>query len=243
MTPDFSIVIPAYREELRLPPSMEKVQAWIASSGMAVEVIVVAEASPDRTQEVARELAGRYPNVRVLENEERLGKGKTVTRGVLAAKAPLVLFADADLSIPIEEASTLLARRDETGADVVVGRRRQELDLPLKRRVLSWGFRTLTKAITGIPLRETQCGFKLFTRDFVQDVFPLVDSVGWGFGFDVDVLAIGIARGWTATDAEVPVFHDERSTVDPVKDTWDMFRQLFRSRAAARKYARPGRRP
>lgn len=236
--PDLSIVIPAYCEEDRLPPSMEKIQRWIASSGMSVEVVLVAEASPDRTQEVARDLAARYPNIVVLENKERLGKGGTVIRGVLAAESPLVLFTDADLSVPIEEADSLLDHLAETGSDGVIGRRVQILKQPLYRRVMGHGFRTLTRLIAGVPFHDTQCGFKLFRREFVQDVFPLVENIGYGFGFDVDVLALGLARGWHIEDLKVGWYDDDRSTVDPVKDAWDMFRQLFKTRAAARRHAR-----
>lgn len=239
--PDLSIVIPAYREEDRLPPSMEKIQAWVAASGLEVEVVLVAEDSPDRTREVARNLAARYPNVVLLENEQRMGKGFTVIRGVLAATAPLVLFTDTDLSVPIAEASTLIDRRESSGADAVIGRRVQVTKQPLKRRIMGHGFRVLTRIIAGVPFHDTQCGFKLFTREFVQDVFPRVETIGWGFGFDVDTLAIGRARGYDIRDVRVEWHDDERSTVDPLRDAWDMFRQLFRTRAAARQAGREGR--
>lgn len=234
--PDLSIVIPAYREEDRLPGSMEKIQRWIEATGRDVEIVVVAEGSPDRTKEVARELAGRYGNIVLLENEARMGKGYTVRRGLLASTAPLAAFTDADLSIPIEDVENLLVRMAESGADAVVGRRLQADRLPLHRKMLTWGFRTATRLITDIPLKETQCGCKLFTREFIEDVFPLVEATG--FGFDVEVIALGLSRGWAVTDAEVRVYHDERSTVDPIRDSWDMLKQLFRTRVRVREAGR-----
>lgn len=234
--PDLSVVIPAYREEALLASSMGRVQSWLAAAGIDGEVVLVTELSPDRTQEVGRELAKRYPNVVLLENEGNMGKGYTVKRGLLRSSAHRAAFIDADLSIPVEDLSSLLNRMDETGADAVVGRRAIAEGVSPVKVLLSWGFRTLNRLVNGMPLRETQCGCKLFTRAFIEDVFPLVDCDG--FGFDVDVLAIGLARGWRIAEADVrrvPVA--KTPSVRPFRDSWDMFWHLFRSRAAAKKYA------
>lgn len=232
--PELSVVMPAYNEAPRLEASVREVLAWAADSGVDMEIVLVAEMSPDATQDVARTIASKEPSVTLIENDGRMGKGYTVRRGLLAASGERRAFIDADLDIPVENLSALIERMDRTGHDCVVGLKGQR-GRPLMRQALTAGFRIATRIITRVRLRETQCGCKLFTAAFVEDVFPLVKETG--FGFDVEALAIGQARGWAMTEAEVTVRQDERTSINVVRDSWDMLLSLFRARRAAGRHA------
>src|SRR5258708_2681240 len=104
-----SIIIPSFNEELRLPRSLELVAAYLNNSNRSSEVLVVDDGSTDRTAQVAAAFADRIANLRVLKNGENRGKGYSVRHGMQEAKGENVLFSDADLSAPIEEADKLLS--------------------------------------------------------------------------------------------------------------------------------------
>ena len=106
--PELSIIIPSFNEEARLPATLEKIAVYIANSGRSTEVLVVDDGSTDGTAAVANLHAQKIPGLRVISNGENHGKGYSVRHGMQVAKGRLVLFTDADLSAPIEEADKLL---------------------------------------------------------------------------------------------------------------------------------------
>src|SRR5271165_2086863 len=123
--PFLSIVIPAYNEADRIASSLEAIQNYACRKGFSVEIIVVDDGSTDKTVEIASARAG----IRLLRNTGNRGKGFSVRRGVLEARSELILFTDADLSAPIDEADKLLAAMESSHADVVVGSRALQREL------------------------------------------------------------------------------------------------------------------
>src|SRR5437773_3796197 len=121
--PFLSVVVPAYNEFLRIGKSLEKIRRYLESKDFASELIVVDDGSTDRTPELLREVAASFPAMRVLRNEPNRGKGFSVRRGVLDARGELILFTDADLSAPIEDADKLLEAIKSSQADAAVGSR------------------------------------------------------------------------------------------------------------------------
>jgi len=185
--PFLSIVIPAYNEALRIRSTVEKVRGYAASKPFPVELIVVDDGSTDRTREVATQ----FPEVRSLQNDRNRGKGFTVRHGALEARGRYVLFSDADLSTPIEEADRLLAAIESSGADAAVGSRALQRELigvhqPWFREFAGRCFNLLVRLFTGLRLRDTQCGFKLFRRESTRRAFELQRVEG--FGFDPELL-------------------------------------------------------
>src|SRR5690242_11699870 len=124
---DLSIIVPSYNEALRLPASLDRIAAFIARSKRKTEVLVVDDGSRDKTALVAASYADRIPHLAVLKNGENRGKGYSVRHGMLEARGEVVLFSDADLSAPIEEAEKLLAALD--GYDVAIGSRAMDRSL------------------------------------------------------------------------------------------------------------------
>ena len=205
MTRSISIIIPAYNEEKRLPASLVKVREYLdASQWDFAEVIVVNDGSRDRTAQVARD-AG----FRVLENPGNRGKGYTVKHGMLEAKGEWALYTDADLSSPIGEIEKLWAAAALQGAQVAIGSRAVDRSLvgvhqPLLREAAGRTFNVIMRLVTGLPFRDTQCGFKLFASRAARECFSRQQLDG--FGFDVEVLFIAKRLGFKTV--EVPVRWD-----------------------------------
>ena len=200
--------MPAYNEESRLPATLEKIAAWLNSSTYAdAEILVVDDGSRDGTAAVVE--AFQDSRFRLLKNPGNRGKGYAVRHGMLKAQGQWILFTDADLSAPIEELPKLFAAVERTGAAVAIGSRalnRSLIGVHQQRwRELSGIFyNRVMRVIVGLPLADTQCGFKLYRRDAAQAVFPRqgID----GFGFDVEDLFIAKRLGYGIV--EVPVRWD-----------------------------------
>ena len=239
--PFLSIVIPAYNEALRLGSTLEKVRQYLESRNYSGELIVVDDGSTDQTGQLLEEVQRLHPAVRVLRNDSNRGKGFSVRRGVLEARGELVLFTDADLSAPIEETNKLLAALESSGADAGVGSRALQRRLigvhqPWWREWAGRAFNRLVRFFTGLKIRDTQCGLKLFRRLSTRRAFEL-QRVN-GFGFDPEVLFL-IER-LEGRVVEVPVrWNDSPATkVRFLRDAVRMFLDLvaLRWRAATGQY-------
>jgi glycosyltransferase involved in cell wall biosynthesis len=200
-----SIIIPAYNEEKRLPATLLKVREYLdAAKWDFAEILVVDDGSRDGTPQVAT-----GAGVRLLRNPGNRGKGYSVKHGMLEAKGEWCLFTDADLSSPIGELEKLWSAAQRAGARVAVGSRAVDRSLvgvhqsPL-REFSGRIFNLAMRLVTGLPFKDTQCGFKLFESQAAREVFSRQQLDG--FGFDVEVLFI--ARKLNYKSIEVPVRWD-----------------------------------
>jgi dolichyl-phosphate beta-glucosyltransferase len=240
--PQYSIVIPAYNENARIPATLQSVVACIHEHGWSAEVIVVNDGSRDATAEVVRAFAAHAPEVRLVENPGNRGKGYSVRNGILQAQGDMVMFTDSDLSAPIEEA-TLLFDAIAAGADIAIGSRwlekdRQSIRQPLYRQFFGRCFNAVTRAVMGLHFADTQCGFKAFTRTAAQTVFQLQTIERWGF--DPEILFIALKRGFRVVEVPVSWAHDERTRMSYLKDGITMLQEIARIRwnALNRRYDR-----
>lgn len=204
--PALALVIPAFNEELRLSRSLDAVASFMTSFPGGVEVILVDDGSRDRTASIAREFAAGRSGARVLVNERNRGKGFSIRRGVLEARARTILVSDADLSTPLTEAAKLMSRLETMGEGIVIGSRglrssNVEVHQNALRETMGRGFNLLVRALTGLPFKDTQCGFKMMTRRAVVPIFEKarVDRFSW----DVELLFVARRRGLKIE--EVPV--------------------------------------
>jgi dolichyl-phosphate beta-glucosyltransferase len=226
--PQYSIVIPAYNEAARIPATLEAVVGCVRARGWSAEVVVVDDGSRDATAEVVRSFAANYAEVRLLQNPGNRGKGYSVRNGLLRSLGETVMFTDADLSAPIEEAEGLFAAI-EHGADIAIGSRwlersRQTIRQPLYRRFFGRCFNAVTRAIMGLPFADTQCGFKAFTRAAAQTVCQLQTIDRWGF--DPEILFIALKRGYRIEEVPVSWAHDERTRISYLKDGMRMLEDI-----------------
>ena len=241
--PSYSIVIPAYNESGRIPATLKQVVACIRERGWDAEVIVVNDGSTDATADVVREFARTAPEVRLIENPGNRGKGFSVRSGLLQALGEVVMFTDADLSSPIEEAERLFAAISQ-GADIAIGSRwlekgRQTHRQPLYRQFFGRCFNAVTRGIMGLHFADTQCGFKAFTRAAAQTVFQLQTIERWGF--DPEILFISLKCGFLIVEVPVSWGHDERTRMSYLKDGIKMLEEVavIRWNALRGRYGRP----
>lgn len=226
--PNCSIVIPAYNEAARIPATLKAVVECIRQKGWSAEVIVVDDGSLDATAEVVRNFAAAAPEVRLMQNPGNRGKGYSVRSGMLQAFGEVVMFTDADLSAPMEEAQGLFDAI-ANGADIAIGSRwletkRQTIRQPLYRQFFGRCFNAVTRLVMGLRFADTQCGFKAFTRAAAQTVFQLQTIERWGF--DPEILFIALKRGYRVQEVPVSWAHDERSRVSYLKDGIKMLEEI-----------------
>jgi dolichyl-phosphate beta-glucosyltransferase len=216
----YSIVIPAYNESQRLGPTLDQVLAYVASQGWENEIVVVNDGSKDNTADIVRAYSKNYPNVRLVENPGNRGKGYAVKNGMLHASGDILLMTDADLSSPISEAPKLFSAI-EAGADMAIGSRwlnpaLQTVRQPWYRQIGGRVFNMVIRIILGLRQKDTQCGFKAFTREAAQMLFPLQQVERWGF--DPELLFLAKRFNMRADEVGVEWAHDERSKINPLKD-------------------------
>lgn len=230
--PQYSIVIPAFNEQARIGATLERVMECVEARRWAAEVLVVNDGSRDETAAIVSEMAARFPRLRLIENYGNRGKGYSVRNGILQARGAIVMFTDADLSAPIEEAERLFAAIAE-GADVAIGSRwldrsRQTLQQPIYRRFFGRCFNWLTRLVMNLPLADTQCGFKAFRRDAARMIFIRQRIERWGF--DPEILYIALRLGLRVKEVAVTWGHDDRSRISYMKDGMKMLEDLLRVR-------------
>jgi glycosyltransferase involved in cell wall biosynthesis len=226
--PHLSIVIPAFNESARIPATLQEVVHTIRECGWDAEVIVVNDGSTDATAEVVREFARSAPEIRLLENPGNRGKGYSVRSGMLQALGEIVMFTDADMSAPMDEAERLFSAI-EKGADIAIGSRwlekgRQTHKQPLYRQFFGRCFNAVTRGVMGLHFADTQCGFKAFTRAAAQTVFQLQTIERWGF--DPEILFIALKCGYRVQEVAVSWGHDERSRMSYLKDGIKMLEEV-----------------
>ena len=201
-------MVPAYNEAARLPATLPKLAQFCERHG-SVEVLIVDDGSKDTTAAIVQEFAARYPFARLLQNPGNRGKGYSVRHGMQKAQGDWILSTDADLSSPLEEVNKLIDAVDREQAAGAIGSRALDRSLvgvhqAAFREMSGRIFNVIMRLATGLPFRDTQCGFKLFRRDAAEVIFSrqLLD----GFGFDVEDLLIARIHGFKVV--EVPVRWD-----------------------------------
>jgi len=232
-TPQLSIVIPAYNESARIEATLGRVMECVETQGWDAEVLVVDDGSRDSTPEIIQTWMQRYPRLHLIKNEGNRGKGYSVRNGLLQAAGDIVMFTDADLSAPMEEAERLFAAI-HSGADVAIGSRwldkqRQTIHQPLYRRFFGRCFNWVTRMVMGLPFKDTQCGFKAFKRSAAQVIFRLQRIERWGF--DPEILFIAQKLGYEIREVPVTWGHDERSRMSYLKDGMKMLEEMAAIRA------------
>ena len=225
-----SVVIPTFNEEARIADSLSKVIEYLQGQDYSWEVVVADDGSTDRTVGlVGQAIVGR-PNVRILHLQHR-GKGWAVKNGMLAAEGEFRLLCDADLSVPILQVERLLP---PTGpmADIVLGSREADgavrIGEPEGRHIMGRIFSRLVSSLAVPGLADTQCGFKVFRADAVQDLFPRLTLDG--FAFDVELIHLAGKRGLTYSEVGVDWYYRPQSKVRPLRDALAMTLDLFKIR-------------
>lgn len=238
MSTAFSLIIPAYNEADRLPPYLASVRTHLtAAIPDAHEVLIVDDGSTDGTREYVSRVAAEWPPLRLVCHSQNQGKGAAVRTGMLAAAGEIRLFADADGATPIGEEERLRAAI-EAGADVAVGSRRVQAAGVTRRRqwfrgLVGWSFARFIRCVLPIPVRDTQCGFKMFRRAAAEQLFAM--SKEDGYVLDLELLALAQSQGYRVAEvgvnwSEVPgsKLHMSREWRKILAGVWRIRRRLGR---------------
>ena len=247
--PRLSLVIPAYNEAQRIGPSLEAVAAYLSDQSYPFEVIVADDGSTDRTRDIALRFSADHDGFRVLRLVHG-GKAAAILGGMRAASGDVVAFIDADLATPPSYLAVFL-ERIEDGADVVIGSREgagsRRVGEPEYRHVMGRVFNRIVQLLLLPGIHDTQCGFKLFTRDAAQAIldrgrlYAAGETVAGArvTAFDVEMLVIARRLGLRVDEVAVLWTYGEHSKVNPVRDTLYNLRDvaLVAWNAARRRYS------
>lgn len=235
-----SVVIPSYNEMANLQKgTLDKVKKYLDHQKYPYEIIVVDDGSTDGSREFVAQFIENNPYTQLIQNNHT-GKAGAVTAGMLKAKGENVLFTDMDQATPIEEVEDLLPFIKK-GYQVVIGSRNERKGAPLSRKFMSAANITLRKIIVGLPdINDTQCGFKLFTRESSQYIFGKIKKIHNGFrtikgsavtaGFDLELLLLAENKNFIIKEVPVRWLYVETRRVNPINDSINGLRDLFKVR-------------
>lgn len=236
-----SVIIPTYNEHSNLKRGvLSWVWDYLKGQKYSWEVLIVDDGSTDDTVKLAEKFISKHQGFTILKELHR-GKGSTVIAGMLAAKGDVILFTDMDQATPLDQLEKMLPTIKK-GFDVAIGSREGREGAPIIRKLMAYGFVLLRRVVLRLPFKDTQCGFKLFKKDAARKIFRKMKvfnekmemkGASVSAGFDLETLYL--ARKLKMKVAEVPVewHHQEGTKVNPVKDSWEGFRDLIKVRLNA----------
>jgi len=201
--PTKSIVVPVYNEELRIRQTL--LNLVIDFPGQ--EIITVCDGQ-DNSRNIIRDLSLKYPNIKILSFQHRLGKGGALVKGFKAAQGQEIGFVDADESVNAEDFKKMFIELNNADG-VIASRRLKESKIlerqPLKRRFASKAFNVFVRTIMGLPFSDTQCGAKVFKRDAIIDIVDEIKTTG--FEIDVELLWRLKRKGYTVIEYPITWKH------------------------------------
>lgn len=234
-----SVVIPSYNEMANLQKGiLDKVQHYLEKKKLDYEVVIVDDGSDDGSLEFVEHFVEENDGFRLIKNKH-LGKAGAVTTGVLQSLGDYILFTDMDQATPIEQLEKILPYFDK-GYDIVIGSRNNtRKGAPLSRKFMSQGAIFLRSILVGLPnIKDTQCGFKCFSKKAAFDVFNEVKKIHRGFksihgssvtaGFDIELLYLATLHGYKIREVPVDWLYVESRRVSPIKDSIDGVMDLLK---------------
>jgi dolichyl-phosphate beta-glucosyltransferase len=237
MQPRISVVVPAYNEEAGIASTVERLRDWLEERGEEFEILVLDNASRDRTAERVEPLCDGE-RIRLLRNEGNRGKGYSMRRGMLEARGELRLHCDADCATSLPSLPGMLELIREY--DVIVGSRLAEgaqlgRRQPLRRRVVGRSFQQLCRLLLGEPTKDLYCGFKLWRAQAAVDAYSRTRLEGWTF--DAEVLAMARALGYSIRETGIVWTDREGSRVQMARIIVPVVRELLAARRHVRREA------
>ncbi len=230
-----SVIVPCYNEEKNIQKTIRKVEAYLKLHFQTFEIIVVNDGSRDGTETELRALQD-IVSLRVIHLSVNKGKGFAVKEGALASRYVIVMFLDADLGIPIEELDQFL-EEIKKGFDLVIASRfvpglRILHPVLWYRRLMEKVFRILRMIVLGVyNVQDTQCGFKVFRRRLVVEVFSLLTIER--FAFDAELIFLAHKKGFLIKELPISLQNPTSSSIRIIRDSLNMLGDLLKIRISA----------
>lgn len=232
--PLLTIIIPAYNEERRLPTTLPQVADFVEAQDYPAEILVVDNASTDRTSDVVRAVAAEHPIISLLYQPIQ-GKGAAVRKGMLEGRGEYLFICDADLAMPIKEVNKFLPPT-LSDYDVAIASREAagaiRYNEPWYRHLMGRVFNLLVRLLAVPGIQDTQCGFKCLRREAARDIFTIQKIDGWAF--DVEILHIARRRGYRIVEVPIHWYYGEGSRVSPIRDSINMLVEVLHIRRSGR---------
>ena len=234
-TPFLSLILPAHNEAERLPQSLKQVQEFIQQQPYDCEVLVVENASTDDTAKIAEGFQAGFPQLKLIRLEQG-GKGNAIRAGMLAAQGKYRFMADVDFSMSVDQIIRFLSP-NLSQTQVSIASREQpgskRIGEPFYRHLIGRVFNFLVRSLVLPGLQDTQCGFKCFSAEAAERIFPKQTLEGWSF--DVEVLAIARELGYEVLEVPITWTYQPGSRMRILSDSWKMFKDLLLIRSNKRK--------
>ena len=239
---DLSVVLPCYNEKVVIEESTAEIVRVLEATRLSWEIIFVDDVSKDDTVARAERLCAADSRLRLIRHERNTGRGRTATDGLRAARGEVAGFLDIDLEVPARYIPPAV-EAIRAGAEVVCAWRIYLPNLSLlHREILSKGYSRLVRGQLGLPLRDTEAGFKFFDRAKILPVLEQTHNPGWFW--DTEIMARAYFAGLRIV--EIPAVFVKRNevptTVRIIPDTIEYWRQLRRFRPEVARLRAEGRR-
>jgi dolichyl-phosphate beta-glucosyltransferase len=228
-----SVVIPCFNEERNICDNIRKINDYLKQTFEFFEIIAVNDGSTDKTKEELQKIKAEIPSLKIISNAQNEGKGKVVRDGILESNNEIVMFLDADLAIPIEELDKFV-REINNGFDMVIASRFVPGGRIIKkvlwyRQIMEKTFRLIrTMIINNYRVKDTQCGFKVFTKDAAMKIFPLMTIKR--FAFDSEIIFLAGKFNFKIKELPITLQNPIRSHVRIIRDPLNMLFDLMKIR-------------
>lgn len=192
-----SLVVPAYKQEKTIEKDIKNLDKVLSELPYKYEIVVVVDGYFDKTHDILKKLSSKIKKLKVLGYEKNHGKGFAVKYGMLKAKGDIIGFIDAGMDLDPSEISVALDLMDWNKADIIIGSKlhpESRVNYPVWRKILSWGYRTLTHLLFGFSVKDTQVGMKFFRKKVAHDVFSKI--IIKRYAFDIEVLTVAYKLGY-----------------------------------------------
>jgi glycosyltransferase involved in cell wall biosynthesis len=225
---EVSIILPAYNEASRIESAVERTAAALCDITSSFEIIIAEDGSQDGTDRNCAALAKKYAFVVHLHSDERLGRGRAMSRALRASRGEILCDIDVDLATDMKHLRELVQAIRE-GYDFATGSRllpESDVKRPLKRELASRGFNFLARLMLGSKLHDHQCGFKSFKRESLFAIMDAVKDTHWFW--DTELLVRAQRRGYSIKEFPVEWTHGGATKVNLIKDVFGMGSSVFR---------------
>lgn len=224
-----SIIVPVHNEEARVKKGINRICEYLDGEKYEYEILVAEDGSVDNTVSIIQDLQSKNDKIRLISSKEKLGKGRAIVNAMFFAKNKFVAYMDVDLAAEPSELERLF--KEISNSDIVIGSRLlrgslPQIKRPFYRSFFSFFYSKFFRILFRNPIVDPQCGFKLFRKEIVPELFKDIRTSG--FAFDSEVVVKAYSLGFRI--AEVPIIwsHEKASTLHVTKQIREMGKDLLR---------------